>query len=87
MLEGYDRVFGIDFSGAKDAGDRIWIAGGPVADGVLAIESCYPARDLSGAGKKRDRCLEALCTSIADSGRGTFMFEGNHSWCPAWKRN
>jgi hypothetical protein len=72
MSERYSRVFGIDFSGAKDAGDRIWIAGGSVADRAVRIESCYPARDLPGSGKKRDRCLKALRTLIAGSGRALF---------------
>jgi hypothetical protein len=67
-----NRLFGIDFSGAKDAGDRIWISRCSVADEGLHIERCAPARDLPGSGTERDRCLEALRTLIAGAGEATF---------------
>lgn len=67
--EDRNRLFGIDFSGAKDAGSRIWIAAGSVTDEGLHIERCYPARDLPGSGKERDRCLGALRRSIAKAGK------------------
>jgi len=40
---GQCRVFGVDFSGARDAGKRIWIAAGSVVDGVLRIAACLRA--------------------------------------------
>ena len=54
------RVYGVDFSGAADAGRRIWIAGGGTQRGALHIDSCRPAKDLPGSGKDRDRSLAAL---------------------------
>ncbi len=56
----YRRICGIDFSGAKDAGKRIWIASGTVERDSLLIEECYRAKDLPGSGKDRDQCLAAL---------------------------
>ncbi len=54
------RVYGVDFSGAKDAGKKIWIASGVIEDGVLRIEDCRRGDALTGSGKGRDRCLTAL---------------------------
>lgn len=56
----YRRIYGIDFSGAKDAGKRIWIASGIVEQDGLLIEECYRAKDLPGSGKDRDQCLAVL---------------------------
>jgi hypothetical protein len=39
-------IFGIDFSGAADAGRRIWIASGKVKGEVLHTDDCFPARAL-----------------------------------------
>ncbi len=69
------RVWGVDFSGAKDAGKKIWIAGGQIRRGVLEIESCDPARELPGFGVKRDRCLAALCEFVAGEPEGVFGFD------------
>ena len=41
-----DRIYGVDFSGAKDAGKKIWIAEGVVKGDSLLIEDCFRARDL-----------------------------------------
>lgn len=66
------HVYGIDFSGAKDAGKRIWIASG-VADGeALRIDTCYRAADLPGSAADRDRCLTALRNFIASQGDSAF---------------
>jgi hypothetical protein len=63
---GYRRVYGIDFSGARDAGNRIWIASGVVDEDTLLIEACYRARELPGSARDRGRCLEALRCFIAE---------------------
>lgn len=54
------RIFGIDFSGAKDASKKIWVAGGRIEGDILQIEECWRASDLTGAGRDRDKCLVAL---------------------------
>jgi len=66
------HVYGIDFSGAKDAGKRIWIASGVVDGEALRIDTCYRAADLPGSAVDRDRCLTALRNFIASQGDSAF---------------
>jgi hypothetical protein len=47
-------IYGIDFSGAKDAGNKIWIAKGAAEDKSLLIKECSSppsAVDLMFRGK------------------------------------
>lgn len=53
-------VHGVDFSGAENAGTKIWIASGVIEEDVLRIEDCRPAEALPGSDRDRDRCLAAL---------------------------
>jgi len=53
-------VHGVDFSGAVDAGRRIWIASGVVEGSTLRVEACRRAEGLPGSGRDRDPCLAAL---------------------------
>lgn len=66
------RVYGIDFSGARDAGKRIWIASGTVDGDALRIGECFQARDLPGSAKGLEQCLGALQEFIAREKRGAF---------------
>jgi len=59
------RIYGIDFSGAADAGKRIWIASGTIDSGRLHIDACHRAEALPGSGRERDICLTALRNFIA----------------------
>ena len=59
------RVHGIDFSGAADAGRRIWIASGAIESHRLRIDACRRAEALPGSGRERDICLTALRNFIA----------------------
>jgi hypothetical protein len=59
------QIYGIDFSGAADAGKKIWITKGVVEGEALRIEACYQGADLPGSGVERDRCLAALQAFIA----------------------
>ena len=54
------HIYGIDFSGAKDAGNKIWIAKGIIEENTLLIEDCFRARDLQDSGNELDICLPAL---------------------------
>lgn len=54
------RILGIDFSGASDAGARIWIATAQSHDGPLVIEDCRPAMQLPGGAKAPPDALAAL---------------------------
>jgi hypothetical protein len=66
------RVYGVDFSGARDAGKRIWLAGGMADGDVLRIDECVQAKDLPGSAANRDECLAALRAFIAGSGACAF---------------
>ena len=59
------RVLGVDFSGARDAGNKIWIAEAVVTANGIDIDSCRPARDLPGGAVDRDRALRALVEHLA----------------------
>ena len=54
------HIYGIDFSGAQDAGKKIWIAEGVVKTDSLLIEDCFRARDLQDSGNELYKCLPAL---------------------------
>ena len=59
------RVLGVDFSGARDAGNKIWIAEGIVTANGVEIYSCKRARDLPGGAVDLDRALRALVEHLA----------------------
>ncbi|MCX9011134.1 MAG: DUF429 domain-containing protein [Candidatus Methanoperedens sp.] len=58
------RIYGVDFSGAKDAGKKIWIASGIIKEGVLHIEKCERGKDSLGTDRL-DACLRSLRDFIA----------------------
>jgi hypothetical protein len=67
------RIFGVDFSGAVDAGKLIWLAEArPDADGSVELLSCRPASALPGSAADRARCLTALVEFIAAQGDAAF---------------
>ena len=45
-----DSVYGVDFSGARDAERNVWIAGGPLTDDGLAVETLGTAEAVLGGG-------------------------------------
>lgn len=53
-------IYGVDFSGAAKAGNKIWITSGVIEGEALRVEACHRAADLPGSGQDRDRCLAAL---------------------------
>ena len=59
------RICGIDFSGARDAGKRIWIASGSIDGDVLRVDACCQARELPGSAKALGPSLSALRAFIA----------------------
>jgi len=61
---GPERVFGVDFSGAIDAGRKIWIAGGTIEGDALRFDLCQRAATLPDAGPQREHALAALCAFI-----------------------
>ncbi len=86
-----NRVYGVDFSGARDAGRRIWLAEGPIHEERLRVERCYPAEELPGSGRDRHAALGALRRLIAGTPGAAFgldfpfglplpLLEGAGSW-------
>ena len=59
------RVLGVDFSGARDAGNKIWIAEGTLTETGIEIISCRRARDLAGGTIERYGALRALTAHLA----------------------
>jgi len=53
-------VYGVDFSGARDAGKKIWVAHATMEEDVLLMRECFQAKDLSGSGRDREQSLIAL---------------------------
>ncbi len=58
------RLLGIDFSGARDAGSKIWIAVARRSEGPLEIEACLPAKGLPGGTKEPQAAIAALAKFI-----------------------
>ena len=65
-------VHGIDFSGAKDAGRKIWVANGLIRDKELEITDCRPAKELPGSGRELFKCLPALINFISEKREAIF---------------
>jgi hypothetical protein len=62
------RFLGIDFSGATDAGKKIWIAEGAEISGRIAVSDLSPASELPESGAARTPALAALTAHIAALG-------------------
>jgi hypothetical protein len=61
-------VYGVDFSGAKDAGNRIWVAHGTIEGEFLRLDRCVSARDLPGSGRDLEKAIYALREFIVRCG-------------------
>lgn len=62
---GRRRVYGVDFSGAQDAGRNVWLASATRREGSLVVEGCFPGEALPNSGRDRDDCLPALRAFLA----------------------
>ncbi len=58
-------LIGIDFSGAQDAGNHIWLTILKRDETHGVVQSCFPARELPDSSSSRERCLPALRRFIA----------------------
>ena len=74
-------IYGIDFSGAVDAGRKIWISLAMIKGGVLEIRDCFPGLSLPDSGRKLHDCLSALVKFIAQSPEQYFRV-GFSFWRP-----
>ncbi|MFC6735600.1 DUF429 domain-containing protein [Halolamina salina] len=63
-MDGPDTVFGVDFSGAKEAGKKIWIAEIDCTGDEPELIGCNPATECFGT-KKRDPTLRELTKYLA----------------------
>lgn len=70
MASSNSDIFGIDFSGAQDAGRHIWIAEGTVSSGELNILECNRALDIFGKSEK-DLVFKELVGWIDSLGTAT----------------
>jgi len=66
------HIYGIDFSGARDAGRKIWLAEGVVKTHSLLIEDCFRARNLQDSGNELYKCLPALKDFIKENQDAAF---------------
>ncbi|WP_053949140.1 DUF429 domain-containing protein [Halolamina sediminis] len=55
-----ERVYGVDFSGAQDAERNVWIAGGPLKDDGVQIETLGSGRELLSDASGREATHDAL---------------------------
>jgi len=65
-------IYGIDFSGALDAGRKIWISLAMIKGGVLEIRDCFQGFSLPSSGRRLHDCLSALVTFIASHRNSLF---------------
>jgi hypothetical protein len=68
-------IYGIDFSGALDAGRKIWISLAVIKGGVLELRDCFQGFSLPNSGKRLHDCLAALVTFIASHRNSLFGFD------------
>ena len=60
-------VYGVDFSGAQQAGRAIWVCTARQTNGGLLVESCLRGDRLPQSAGDRNSCLRALAALIANS--------------------
>lgn len=73
------KFVGIDFSGAKDAGKKIWIAEGAEDDGRIAVTTLIPASELPQSGADRSAALPAVVRHIAGLGHSIVGIDAPNS--------
>ena len=60
-------IFGVDFSGARLAGEKIWIAKAHVQNQTLQIEQLLRADELPGSSLERETALAALVRVLEEN--------------------
>lgn len=68
----FRKLCGIDFSGAQDAGRKIWIASGVREGTLIRVTDCCRARELPGGATGLQQCLLALREFIAGRKESAF---------------
>jgi hypothetical protein len=73
------KFVGIDFSGAKDAGKKIWIAEGVLDGEQVDVHRLRPARDLTDGARDLTSALAALRNYIRTLGPATIGIDAPNS--------
>lgn len=60
-------LYGVDFSGGKNAGQKIWITEAKVKGKKIEIARCASIMEMTGCSKDRTEALKALVTLISQS--------------------
>ncbi len=68
-------IYGVDWSGARDAGRHAWVAGGVRNDCVLHLDHLLRGDELSGGAAERDTFIDALVNFVTHSGPSAFGFD------------
>lgn len=74
-MDGVRPIYGIDFSGARDAGNKIWISRGVRDSNRFLIQECFRARELPNSGRGIKDCLPALVSLIHSNRNAAFGFD------------
>jgi hypothetical protein len=69
------RLYGVDFSGAKDAGAKIWLAEGALTPEGVTVSRLFQARDLPGSGLGVELAMPALRRFVASQRGAAFGFD------------
>jgi hypothetical protein len=69
------EIYGVDFSGAKDAGRKIWLSQGVLSNGKIVINDSFRLADRPNFGRKREQCLIALREFIEKKRDCAFGFD------------
>jgi hypothetical protein len=72
MTRSIQRIFGIDFSGAQNAGDHIWIAATRLNNDGLLVEKVMPATSLANGSPDRTQAIAAVRDFIANQNSALF---------------
>lgn len=69
---GHRGIFGVDFSGAKTACNKIWVSHAEVSGTRLCILECYPLSEITSSKMSRADCLHALLDLILSTKSSIF---------------
>lgn len=75
LLAQRDAIYGVDFSGAKDAERRIWIAHGVPKGGGLCIEACKPLSRWRPEAHGPEQAAQALAEFIQQHPSAAFALD------------
>lgn len=64
---GQRDIFGVDFSGARSACNKIWLSHGKVVGNRLDIVECYSLSEVGPTNLNREHCLRILLSLICSS--------------------